>query len=125
MTAEHPTPGMPGAVRQLLKQLQWREDMGDCFLVPDAAGRRVLVVPELRVGGPLARSHAYAQSTIAAAMEADYLEFPGPSRPVAFGWRRDGDGHEGQQIRLTPTGWRALGHEDGRNPMLKARGLQS
>lgn len=118
---DHPTPEMPGAVRQLLKQLQWRDDMGDCFLVPDAAGRRVLVVPELRVGGPLARSHAYAQSTITAAQAAGYLDFPGAPRPISFGWRRDGDGDQGQQIRLSPDGWRALGHEDGSNPMLKAR----
>ncbi|ABS03239.1 hypothetical protein [Kineococcus radiotolerans] len=119
---EQPTPELTGAVRDLLKKLAWRDDMGPCYLVGGKAGRQVLVVPALRPGGPLSRLTAYADSTITRARDMGLVDVDTQhTTRIRFDYRQAGDGDHGRRITLTPTAWRALGHPHGRNPLLVAK----
>ncbi|WP_448812072.1 hypothetical protein [Agromyces bauzanensis] len=98
------------AVRDLIRLLAQREELGTAYLVPAARGRVALVLPNDRGGHT--RAAAYSWATIRTATQAELVEVPDGSHPVTF-LRERGDSRNGEIIRLTGVG-RAASKQGGR-----------
>lgn len=95
---------MSRATKRLLDHLRWREAMGTCYLAQAGRGRFVLVVPELRNGGPLARVDAFNGRTVDDAETAGLVTIGADRESHEYRGRRHLEGRADRTIALTDTG---------------------
>lgn len=103
-TALASLPPQPAPVHRLLDRLLFRQGLGTCYLAYGGRGRRVLVVPELRLNGPLARLDAYSGATIEQAHRLKLIVLAQEARLINYAYSHAGDRKTAKAVALTDLG---------------------